>query len=64
LQNTDPSSIQISDEAITFNGNPLTSQEIASVRKEFAISFGSCSFEEPIEDLTNLDWLAAASKTV
>lgn len=64
LQNTDASSIQISDEAITFNGNPLTSREIASVRKEFAISFGSCSFEEPIEDLTNLDWLAAASKTV
>lgn len=63
LENTDAAAIQISDEAITFNETSLTSTEIASVRREFAISFGSCSFVEPIEDLAKLDWLAAAAKT-
>ena len=28
-----------------------------AVRREFAISFGSCSFEEPIADLKTLGWL-------
>lgn len=64
LKNTKDSSIEISDDLISFNGTSVTASEIASVREEFAISFGSCSFVEPIEDLTKLDWLAAAAKTV
>ncbi len=37
---------------------PLTEMaEIASVRRDFAISFGSCSFEEPIADLKALKLL-------
>jgi len=35
----------------------LTAAQIRSARAEFAISFGSCSFEEPIGDLKELGWL-------
>ena len=32
-------------------------QVIRSMRSEFALSFGSCSFEEPLQDLHELDLL-------
>jgi hypothetical protein len=35
----------------------LNADQIRDTRANFAISFGSCSFEEPVEDLTRLGWL-------
>ena len=35
----------------------VPTEEIMRVRKNVAISFGSCSFEEPIADLQELGWL-------
>ncbi len=35
----------------------LSGDQIAAARRDFAHSFGSCSFEEPIEDLERLGWL-------
>jgi len=35
----------------------LTAQELSAIRRRFAISFGSCSFQEPVEDLRNLKLL-------
>jgi hypothetical protein len=32
-------------------------QAIQEMREKFAISFGSCSFEEPIEEMRELGWL-------
>ncbi len=32
----------------------LTTAQVAAAREEFAISFGSCSFEEPVDDLRKL----------
>jgi hypothetical protein len=47
------------DEAMTWHnsGVTLTAQQIERAREQFCISFGSCSFTEPIEDLRNLGWL-------
>jgi hypothetical protein len=47
------------DEAMTWHnsGVTLTAQQIDGAREQFCISFGSCSFTEPIEDLRNLGWL-------
>lgn len=42
------------DDAITWSGHVATVEEIASARRDFAISFGSCSFEEPVADLKAL----------
>lgn len=41
----------------------FTSAELARTRAEFAVSFGSCSFLEPIDDLQNMDWLPVSSGT-
>lgn len=38
----------------------LTIAEIERARREFVHSIGSCSFEEPIQDLEELGWLAYA----
>jgi hypothetical protein len=35
----------------------LTAAQIREARTEFAISFGSCSFQEPLADLKELGWL-------
>jgi hypothetical protein len=47
------------DEAMTWHnsGVTLTVQQIKVAREQFCISFGSCSFTEPIEDLGKLGWL-------
>ncbi len=34
-----------------------TTTDIAAARREFVMSFGSCSFEEPCADLRSLGWL-------
>ncbi len=41
----------------TFNDHGLSPEDFAATRREFAISFGSCSFEEPIADLRSLGLL-------
>ena len=64
LECRDPSEFVFNDHQIKFRDNTLAMPEVTKVRQEFAISFGSCSFVEPIDDLANLDWLAAAAKTV
>ncbi|HXA50274.1 MAG TPA: hypothetical protein VNV86_08230 [Candidatus Acidoferrum sp.] len=35
----------------------LTPEQVRDARTNFAISFGSCSFEEPVDDLRRLGWL-------
>jgi hypothetical protein len=35
----------------------LTRDDVAFMRRSLAISFGSCSFEEPVNDLKELGWL-------
>ena len=47
------------NEAMTWHnsGVMLTAEQIHEARERFCIGFGSCSFTEPIEDLTKLGWL-------
>jgi hypothetical protein len=53
LEESDPASLVFADDAIVWRGTRLTTAQIAASR-EFAISFGSCSFREPIEELASL----------
>ncbi len=59
LDERDPDTITMSDNEITWHnsGVVLSAEQIRRARQEFAISFGSCSFTEPIEDLRTLGWL-------
>jgi hypothetical protein len=45
------------DGGVWFRDLRVTTDELERVRTQSAISFGSCSFEEPIADLKELGWL-------
>jgi len=48
---------EFSSGCIHWRKNRLNTDEIAAARKDFAISFGSCSFTEPTDDLQSLHLL-------
>jgi hypothetical protein len=45
------------DDRVTWRRHVLDVHAIETTREQFARSFGSCSVEEPIEDLQRLGWL-------
>jgi hypothetical protein len=57
LGETDAASFEFHEAGLDWNGRRLTTVEIQSARREFAHSFGSCSFEEPVSDLRELELL-------
>jgi hypothetical protein len=57
LQNEDDAVFKFSDGLVSFAGHGIELMELAKVRETFALSFGSCSFDEPIADLAKLRWL-------
>lgn len=57
LLEDNPRTFSFDDGGIWWHDLRVTSEELARVREDFAISFGSCSFEEPIADLKELGWL-------
>jgi hypothetical protein len=42
------------DTALTYRGHSIPVAKLREVRKSFALSFGSCSFREPVDDLAEL----------
>jgi hypothetical protein len=57
LNETDPDSFEFIEAAVRWRGRSLSTAQLESARRDFAHSFGSCSFEEPIGDLRQLGWL-------
>jgi hypothetical protein len=57
LHECDPKSFDFFDDALTWRGRRLTTEQIVVARRNFAHSFGSCSFEEPVAGLRALGWL-------
>jgi hypothetical protein len=57
LNQTDPGAFQFRKDEAFWQDRRVTTEEITEARREFAHSFGSCSFEEPIADLRKLGWL-------
>jgi hypothetical protein len=45
---------QFSDEAVVFDGHVVSTAVLQDARDKFIISFGSCSFREPVDDLAAL----------
>ncbi|MEP6492917.1 MAG: hypothetical protein ABJF01_09590 [bacterium] len=54
LDERDPAAVVIADEAITWRGHVLHSRDVSHLRAEGALSFGSCSFREPVDELRSL----------
>ena len=57
LDDTQAESFRAAAETFQWNQVPASTSDIAATRQHFAISFGSCSFEEPIRDLRKLGLL-------
>ena len=57
LAETDPSAFRFDDDQARWRDWSLSAEQIVAARREFAHSFGSCSFTEPVEDLEMLGWL-------
>jgi len=58
LAETSPAAFRFDDSGVTWRGHRLGNAELEAGR-ERAVSFGSCSFREPVDDLQALDLLPA-----
>jgi hypothetical protein len=54
LDETDPQAFDFRNDGLRWRGWRASTAEVAQARREFAHSFGSCSFEEPVNDLRAL----------
>lgn len=57
LSDENPDNFNFSDEYFSWKDWKASIQEIVLARKDLMLSFGSCSFDEPVEDLKNLNLL-------
>lgn len=57
LVEEDPAEIRFADGVVSWRGHGLETGLLAKVREAFALSMGSCSFDEPTADLRTLGWL-------
>jgi hypothetical protein len=57
LDETSINAFDFTQDVIRWRSAAFTTAQIRNMRQNFAISFGSCSFEDPISDLKALDWL-------
>lgn len=54
LEEADRSAFVFEDEAIVWRGKRISVEQLRTARAELAISFGSCSFREPVDELAAL----------
>jgi hypothetical protein len=54
LEEADPSAFGFEDQAIVWRGKRISAEQLKAARSELAISFGSCSFREPVDELAAL----------
>ena len=54
LDEGEPASFDFADDALRWRGHTLSTAQIQAARRDFAHSFGSCSFEEPVAGLRDL----------
>lgn len=57
LSETDPAAFRFTDDHAAWKDHTIATDDLADARSRFALSYGSCSFEEPIDDLRGLGWL-------
>ncbi len=55
----DPSAFQFEDAALRWKGERIALDELETCRRAAFVAYGSCSFSEPVEDLTALGILSA-----
>jgi len=56
LEERDPGTFHVDDDHVTWRGHALAAAALANDRDHFAVSFGSCSFREPLDDLSTFSF--------
>ena len=59
LEDDDPTAFAVERERFAWRGREADSDEVARVRRELFVGFGSCDFSEPVEELEALAILPA-----
>jgi hypothetical protein len=54
LEERDPEAFELGADAIRWREHSVSLDQLTTTRRDFALSFGSCSFREPIDDLCRL----------
>jgi hypothetical protein len=57
LEDEDASDFAFDDDSFRWQNWRASTAQIASIRQNLLISFGSCSFDEPRDDLRAMSWL-------
>lgn len=58
LREMEVSAFVASDEFVAWRGEKFGLEEVERMRASFVMSFGSCSFEEPMADLRAMGWVS------
>ena len=58
LREDDPRAFRLDDSGLEWRGLRVATEALAAARRDFASSFGSCSFAEPVADLRALEVLS------
>jgi hypothetical protein len=53
----DPSAFRFAEDALAWHGHVATTKQITSARSSLGLAFGSCSFQEPVDGLRELQLL-------
>lgn len=59
-----PRDIRVEPDAIHWNNQWVTLEQIRSARAQFAMGLGSCSFKEPVVDLMTMHWVPVTEKSL
>jgi hypothetical protein len=57
LEEKSAETFRFAEDRVSWHENILTAGQIGSMRRDFGIDFGSCSFLEPVNELKALGWL-------
>jgi hypothetical protein len=58
LEENDPSAFVGTGDNVMWRGHALTAEQLVRMRVRVALSFGSCSFREPVDELRSLSLVA------
>jgi hypothetical protein len=56
LVDDSPTNFRADDEGLWWCERNFSAEQIRAMREKFAVSFGSCSFAEPLEDMRMMGW--------
>jgi len=57
LEDGSPDNFSFDDDCARWHDRSFTTQQIVHVRENFMMSFGSCSFTEPLDEMKQMRWL-------